>query len=314
MVTVIPTSAYSIKKVAHDIARVNGWNYYDGHITAFINDDVMLVGNPDAEMYGKFSGVKRHVKVMYLVIEGMADQTWYIPLLAHTSARVVPPSSFAGYWLRKLGFNPSSPIPHGVDIPPFPSGETLKNRYENKQFLYIAGYIERKYPHFIGPMLAKLGHVNTRVISGGPNPYADYFKHYTADAYQLASLDRYYDETYFYMNLSSNEGYGITPLEAFAHAVPVIEARLPPFNEFHLGSYDKKYGSYPFAVDALTDYWWNFSIWHVQCKYYDTDQYVQKVNYALSMSYEDYVELAQRVYDIAKEYPITVYKEFQKFF
>lgn len=314
MVTVIPTSAYSIKKVARDIARVNGWNYYDRDITAFINDDVMLVGNPDSEMFGKFSGVKRHVRVMYLVIEGYADKTWFIPLLTQTAAYVVPPSSFSGYWLRKLGFNPSSPIPHGVDLPDFPSTDVLKKRYENKQFLYISGYLERKYPHFIGPMLDKIGNINTRVISGGPNPYADKFRRYTADAYQLASVDQYYDESYFYMNLSSNEGYGITPLEAFAHAVPVIEARLPPFNEFHLGSYRKKYGDYPYAVDTLSDYYWNFGVWHIQCKYYDTDQYVQKVKQAMSMSFDEYVDLAHKVYEVAKEYPITIYKEFQKFF
>jgi len=314
LVTVIPTSAYSIKKVAHDIADVNGWNYYDRDITALLNDDAILVGNPDAEAYGKYSGLGRRVKVLYLVIEGFAERTWYIPLLRSSGAHVIAPSTFAANWLRKFGFNVEAVIPHGVAIPDFPTIDTLKKRYQNKQFLYIAGYLERKYPHFIGPMLDKLSHVNTRVISGGPNPYQHQFRKYTADAYQLTSVDPYYDESYFYMNLTSNEGYGITPLESFAHAVPVIEARLPPFEEFHLATYRKKYGDYPFAVDTLTDYWWNFGIWHIQCKYYDTDQYVHLVEKALSLNFDEYVDLAHKVYEVAKEYPLTVYKQFQKYF
>lgn len=326
MVTVIPSLPYSIQKVGKDIAKVNGWNVIlpqrNGSLpddAYSINDDIMIVGNVDPYLSNVIMIFGRKIKVAYLVAEGEINQIPQIAGFGMLKSKIVTPSKFSKTFLEHFGFTDIDVIPHYIAIPKYEEPEKV---HTGKDIIYgwLGGTIERKYPNFIGPMLNEIKHegIFVRLLTAGTNPFINLFTEIRTDEYEIQDLSDWYRSIDIFWNISGNEGFGITPLEAMSYGKPAILPDMPPFDETIFKPYEQKYGSYPLKVKTYGYYIWNYGHYHIPIYAWST-YHAMDIMYKLRdmdpQQYEHfYRDLSKKVYDIASMYPLDKYSVFAEYF
>jgi len=326
MVTVIPSLPFSIQKVGKDIAKVNNWNIVlptkmgtlpeDAYA---INDDIMIVGNVDPYLSNVIMIFGRKIKLAYLVAEGEINQIPQIMGFSMLKSKIVTPSKFSKNFLEHFGFSDIDIIPHYIPIPPYEEPKTI---HTGKDIVYgwLGGTIERKYPNFIGPMLNELKHegIFTRLLTAGANPFLNLFTEIRTNEYEVEDLSDWYRSIDIFWNISGNEGFGITPLEAMSHGKPAILPDIPPFDETMIGPFEQKYGTYPLKVKTYGYYIWNYGHYHIPIYAWST-YHAMDIIYKLRDMEPDkykqfYTDLSKKVYDIASKYPLDKYSVFGEYF
>jgi len=195
-------------------------------------------------------------------------------------------------------------VPHAVRflLPP-------KQDYK-VPFLYIAGLAPRKYPPGSDVVIKQLGS-NFLVYTVDLNPYgADrsveeyatklnpYYpvntKAYTLSRFQLYKL---YRSAKFYLSLSGNGAFEMTPLEAMASGTPPITLDVKPFTE---------YNNCGLTFHATGVYRTPFTDIYL----YDPMEVVEVAKYAMGMGKEEYYDMSSRCVQTAKSYYfLSVYKQ-----
>jgi len=314
MVVVLPRSAYSIVRVAKDIARVNNWKCITGSYNPLmISEPVLLVGNPD----GAFNILARchahNRQVWYLTTEGRVLNPELVRIANTVKPYIVANSKYTKAKLEESGLWVDEIIPHGTRYEP------LKHvPRKNIKYLYVAGYLKRKYP----PESRKvIEHVSGEAVfvTTFNNPYIPYMKHVIVSVYDSKNswfkygekhgicgeevLKILYRSAMFYLNLSTTEGFGLTILEAMSFGCIPIVLNVQPFNEFvssecgyfypHNGEIEEE----PFGVHMI------------EHRHYNAEDVIELLN---KIKYDE--NRAVKCLENAKKYTVKIYVKFREFF
>lgn len=187
-------------------------------------------------------------------------------------------------------------VPHGVRFifPP-------KDEYK-VSFLYIAGLAPRKYPPGSDIVMKGLGKdFLVYTVEGNPYKtdksvelYATRLNPYYPENTKAYSLSRFglynlYRSAKFYLSLSGNGAFEMTPLEAMASGTPPITLNVEPFTEYN------KCG---FTFHATGIYRTPFTDIYL----FDPEEVLEITKYAKGMGKEEYYDMSSRCVQIARQY------------
>lgn len=233
-------------------------------------DAYIFVSNADWVREEHLARVRAKRYVLYLVVEGPFNNPQLRELAARYRAYVVSPSKYAaGKIEESAGVKVDEIIPHGIAYLP-PPGPPAKD----SDFLYVGEWQPRKLPPW-GIMAAYLLRDRLTLVS---SPNVEEVRRLGARELRASEkagivlgapptsgpeLARLYARHRFYLNLSANEGFGITPLEAMAFwEVPVVPD-IPVFKETIPGC------AYRVPVDYGVQYYWKFGGIMIEMFYYN---------------------------------------------
>ncbi len=311
MVVVISTLAYSIKKAGNDIAKqING---KVGNLGYYLNDLIVAVGNPDSVMARILTYNRKNVRKVYLIIEGIADNMFYVNTIRNIinmyKPTVYAPSKYVKFYLELMDIKVNQVLPHAVDFPPQYNHRLYPKK---KVFSYASGMLERKYPYFLEPMFKKMKEENQIYfyIKGSGNVrYKDYVSQYDETMYTDSDISEYYMNIDVFVNLSGTEGFGMMPLEALSYGIPTIIPDIPIFRETIL----QHWNNYPLLVKSTSNFYvWKFGEWRIPVFEYDAMEMYEIMKQINDMNQEQYYDLKMQFIEkgrkmIAEHYPLSLY-------
>ena len=239
---VFSTSAYSIKSQAKLLASANNWELVQGQFKPYkIAGISIILGNPCNQFNRLIQSLSHTRQIWYLTTEGPVRDPILVRLQKDLKPYTIAVSNFAKCKLEESGVYVDDIFHHGIQF-----YNTTINPNRDIRYLYIAGYLERKYPPYIDPLLRFI-HKKLALVTTGNNPWLrKYFPkilRYSiydmprnrATCYDDCIVDLY-RRSQFYTNLSDTEGFGLTPLEASSFGVIPVLPKHPVFLEIFSGS------------------------------------------------------------------------------
>ena len=295
----------SIMKVSKQLSEVLGYPHLLGY---YIHDplirNVIYIGNPNTTMQHVFIQTPYDVnRIAYLVIEGPLKTTYKINKPINY---VVTPSKQWVEYLRAYSSNVVV-IPHGIDTRHYVEPKSFEER---DLFLYIAGYMHRKYPPYAFPIYEEFGKL-IHIVTNSQNPYLQFFNVLTTKIYTREVTDEYIYGLYathrFYLNLSDSEGYGLTPYEACNYGAVPILPRLPVFLEYFPSDL-------PIWFELTGEtYCEDFVFECIQHYVYDVNSLREAIKYAINMKKEEWVDKSARCMEWVKAFDYrVVYQKFKE--
>ena len=269
-VAVISAGAYSFTLQAQLLADILGGQVFVRPFRpAFPPDVMIIIGNVDVipSMIPYYASSVR--LILYTVIEGDFPPNPIKSVVNVYRPYIVTPTNYVKSLLESHDIHVDAVIPHGIAYLP-PSNVPAKDI----DFLYIGEHQRRKMPEWGIHVLKRVADRLALVSSASSPTVRDIRPRIlynsakvppwpgvpTASDKDIASL---YSRSKFYLNVSANEGFGLTPLEAEAfYAIP-ITPRLPALTE-HLGEC-------PYWLDIdLNDYEiWQYGVLRLHLYHYD---------------------------------------------
>jgi hypothetical protein len=239
---VISSGAYSITRQSKLIADVLdaefvGINVNDNGNKIENDDKYIVFGNPSGRLNMILTLLREKVKILYLVAEGRFIDTVLVNFVKNIKPIVISPSYASKQYIEMSGIKVDGVIYHMIEKMP-----EINVSEKTIPFLYISGYMLRKFPRNLDPLLEKISNMLVLVTTKN-NPYVQkhrYLALFSSDydnihtwAPQLTDELKYklYASSKFYLNLSDAEGFGLTPLEAcYYGAIPIV-VDIPVFRE-----------------------------------------------------------------------------------
>ena len=235
---IVPTGAYSFYLQANLLADiVNGTVHPWPNVPLTPADTVIIVGNTDMMPIVTFKLTKFRKLIWYTIIEG--DFPDYDVRLAANAFRpyIITPTKYVKGLLEAHDIHVDEVIPHGIAY--YPSNTIPKKDID---FLYIGEPLKRKIPPWAYPVLQAL---QDRLALVSDFTHPDVARLKPKIAFQtvkakpalgyMTAIDNVirdlYSRSHFYLNVSANEGFGLTPLEAQAFGAIPIAPELPVFKE-----------------------------------------------------------------------------------
>jgi hypothetical protein len=310
MVYIVTNKPYSNIRVCMDIAEaLNGKCLIGRYNPYMVRGSVIINGTLD----GYFPFLAKHHRhnkqIWYPVIEGFIWNEYLLGkikrLYWNIQPYVITPSRYVKEKLEYMGIPVDDIIPHGVRFKPY-----IGNKDRKYLFLYISGYLERKFPPYSEPVLRQFGKSLTLVTSMN-NPYKHYAGRVLRIIYDNGNLSdndilMLYRSHRFYLNLSDSEGFGLTPLEALSQGCLPIVLDTPPFNEYCSNEYC-------YMVKPSEHIWFEqFGDLLIEHHSYDPNEYISIVYYALNDKH--YYKKQRLGIRYAEEMSIyNVYKKFNEY-
>ena len=301
--------AYSFTLQANLLADVLGGQVYVRPFRPpFPPDVLIIIGNIDIipSMLPHYASSVR--LIFYTVIEGDFPPNPIKTIVNRYRPYIVTPTKYVKSLLERYDIHVDAVIPHGIAYLPPPSIPS-----KDIDFLYVGEYQRRKLPEW-GIQALKRVSDRLALVSSACSPVVrdikprilynsaktlPCFGYPTARDRDLVEL---YSRSKFYLNVSANEGFGLTPLEAEAFYGIPITPRLPALTE-HLGDC-------PLWLDIdLNDYEiWHYGVLRLHLYHYDPDKLTEL---ALNAKWTE--ERARECADNASRYYYKrVYHEFAK--
>ncbi len=275
-VYVVSTGAYSFTRQARLLASVlNGNSYVRPDIPYGSIDTLIILGNIDIIPISIPFHTSFKKLIIYTVIEGDFPPSPAKNLIKRYNPIVIVPNNYVKSLLEKYDIKVDGIIPHGIE---YKALDTIPDK--DIDYLYIGEYQKRKIPDS-GLKVLKALEDKLALVSDYRNPYIKQLnpkikfqniKSGVALGIQYANDRIIYDlykRTKFYLNVSANEGFGLTPLESEAFGDIPITPRLPAFKE--------TLGNCPYFLDINeNDYdLWNFGELKLHLYRYDSDKLVE---------------------------------------
>jgi len=115
--------------------------------------------------------------------------------------------------------------------------------------------------------------------------------------HRLTEIRKYreYYKAKFYVSLSYSESFGMTPFEAMAVGTPVIYPNCHAYAEYFKGEVGLPINCQGHSVVKIADK--DYNIW-----YFDIDEAKEIIQYADSMSNEEYVDMSIKTFEFAKQF------------
>jgi Glycosyl transferases group 1. len=113
----------------------------------------------------------------------------------------------------------------------------------------------------------------------------------------------YYKKFSWYLNISDCEGFGLTPLEAMAHGMPLI-------SPYYLPIYEYADSSFTIFIPTKDAWYEPFGWENIEHHIYNTDDMVFAIYKALDMSDNQFANMSENALKKAKMYTPDVYKKF----
>lgn len=276
---IFSSGAYSITEQAKIASKVTGYPVILGVYDPLkFKGKTIIFGNPSWNLNMIIFSLKHTQIRVIMTTEGRFDDGEFKFLWRWLKFPIYAVSKYAKAKIEESGYPVEDVIYHEIDVPFMPIVYNRTNKY-----LYIAGYLRRKWPPGLGPLLSVIS--KDMVISTTlNNPYLRdyqfkkvYLSPYASDNdkrnpnYSILERDdllTYYMITQFYTNLSDAEGFGLTPLEAMAlGAIPVV-IKHPVFVEL--------LGDCPYYVDYVkTDSSEYFPPIYIEHYVYNAEDYLK---------------------------------------
>ncbi len=228
---VVSSGAYSFTRQAKLLADYLGLKF-DGIGTANLDPkaNYIVVCNPSVPCDSILVRLRDRVKLIYTVTEGRFIDRFFNNFVSQYKPTIIAISNVAKKFIEQSGVHVDGVIHHMLE--PLPDVEVEERTVP---FLYIAGYLVRKFPNGLDPLFDRLADKLVLVTTHN-NPYLKKHKFLAvfASAYddqkswtpELTDEMKYklYAASKFYLNLSDAEGFGLTPLEAcWFGAIPITE-------------------------------------------------------------------------------------------
>jgi glycosyltransferase involved in cell wall biosynthesis len=301
MISILSTSPYSIIKVASTLANTLKATYHRGFFNPkSLSKNVIIIGNPDYYLTWLIQSIKNRNIIIYTVCEGkLINKSFIYPHLKDKI--IITPSKYVKTKLEEIDIHVSEIIPHAITT--FTKPKTTNNH----EMIYISGYQKRKYPEY-GIKALTLAGYKPYAITTLTNPYKNHFR-ILAEAYRLSDeeIHNTYEKFSYYLNLSDNEGFGLTPLEAMGHGLVVITAKIPSIMEYINDAT-------PFLVELTGNITYEqFSFELIEHFEYDYKQMSEYIIKALTMNNNEYENWSKKAFETAKKYNPQIYKKFLEF-
>ncbi len=304
-VCVSSQSPFSMKEQAKMIAEANGFYYEENTIRCKDYDKAIYLGNINTEALSRIAFLRDKKVVFYTVAEGRI--TTRPSIWIKNTEHIVAPSNFAKAKLEEAGLDVCCVIPHGVRIP-----KAFIPISEKKGYLYRAYYQKRKFPDYGIEALKKIQkESDVDIFLTGMPLDKQFLQKYKVKAIinkivNRAELEKLYDTHRFYLNLSDNEGFGLTPLEAMSFGEVVITAKYPTIMEY-----------LPEECNITVDvkYIWNEKLWYEWIEHYayDSEEYYRAFLKSKLLRDEKLEEMSLCNVLRAKEYDFKkIYKKFEE--
>jgi len=309
-VYVIPTSAFSFKRQAQLLGEVIHGYVYDrlyhplGHV-----DTLILIGNIDIMNISIPYNLSFDKLILYTIIEGDFQSTSIKHIINKYKPIIITPSNYVKSLLESHGISVDAVIPHGIQYTPL--NEIPKKDID---YLYIGEYQKRKIPSYGLKVLQALQD-KLILVSDFNNPNIKSLK--VKEKYQnMKSMPSFgikyatepiitslYTRAKFYLNVSANEGFGLTPLESEAFGDIPITPRLPVFKE--------TLGNCPYFLDINENdiEIWNYGALKLHLYRYDPEQLI----YIAKNSVYDIARAKECMENANKYYYKTVYQRFLEY-
>ena len=237
-VYIIPAGALSFKLQANLLADVIGGTVFNWpYLSSMPADTVIVIGNIDMMPLMTPKTLKFNKLIWYTVIEGDFPD-FPIKLAVNVyKPYIVVPSKYVKGLLEAHDIHVDEVIPHGIAY--YPPDSIPKKDID---FLYIGEPQKRKVPPWAYPVLRALQD-RLALVSDFSHPEIHKLKPKIAYQTQKAKalvwyptatdqvIQNLYSRSRFYLNVSANEGFGLTPLEAEAFGAVPIAPELPVFKE-----------------------------------------------------------------------------------
>jgi len=237
-VFIIPTGALSFQLQANLLADVIGgtvlkWPY----LSSIPADTVIVIGNIDVLPLVTPKTLKFKKLIWYTVIEGDFPDFGIKLAINAYQPYIVVPSNYVKGLLEVHDIHVDEVIPHGIAYYP-----PDKVPQKDIDFLYIGEPQKRKVPPWGLPVLQALqnrlalvsDYKNPQIRALKPKVAYQNMKAKAAFGYPTATsqvIQSLYSRSKFYLNVSANEGFGLTPLEAEAFGAIPIAPSIPVFQE-----------------------------------------------------------------------------------
>ena len=275
-VYVIPTGAFSFKRQAQLLGEViNGYVFDKFFYPATHIDTLILIGNIDVMNVSIPYNLSFDKLILYTVIEGDFNPISIKYMINKYKPIIITPSNYVKSLLESHGISVDAVIPHGIQYEPLK--EIPKKDID---YLYIGEYQKRKIPDYGLKVLQALQD-KLVLVSDFNNPNIKSLK--VKEKYQsMKSLPSFgvkyatepiitylYTRAKFYLNVSANEGFGLTPLESEAFGDIPITPRLPVFRE--------TLGNCPYFLDIDENdiEIWNYGTLKIHLYRYDPEQLIK---------------------------------------
>jgi len=237
-VYIIPTGALSFKLQANLLADVIGGDVFNWpYLSSMPADTVIVIGNIDMMPLVTPKFIKFKNLIWYTVIEGDFPDFGVKLAINAYKPYIITPSKYVKGLLEAHDIHVDEVIPHGIAY--YPPDSVPKKDID---FLYIGEPQKRKVPPWGLPVLRALQdrlalvsdfkHPDIRTLK--PKIAYQNMKAGVALGYLTATdqvIQNLYSRSRFYLNVSANEGFGLTPLEAEAFGAIPIAPELPVFKE-----------------------------------------------------------------------------------
>jgi glycosyltransferase involved in cell wall biosynthesis len=265
-----------------------------------LSKNVIIIGNPDYALINLVNACGNRNIIIYTACDGnLLNKSLLYPVLKDKI--VITPSKYVKTKLEAIDIHVTDVIPHAVTV--FTSPKT----HNNHEMLYITAYQKRKYPEY-GIRALTIAGYKPYAITNFMNPYKNHFR-VIGESYQVSDkfIHDSYEKVSFYINLSDSGGFEITPLEAMAHGLVVITAKIPPIMEY-IGD------TTPFLVELTGKTWYEPFIWenieHFEYDYKQMSEYILK---AINMNDNEYAYYSKKSYEQAQKYNQSIYKKFLEY-
>ena len=115
--------------------------------------------------------------------------------------------------------------------------------------------------------------------------------------HRLTEVSKYreYYKAKFYISLSYSESFGMTPFEAMVVGTPVIYPNCHAYAEYFRGEVGLPINCQGHSVVRIADK--DYNIW-----YFDIDEAKDIIQYADSMSNEEYIDMSIKTYEFAQQF------------
>jgi hypothetical protein len=275
-VYVVSTGAYSFTRQTRLLASVlNGYAYMRNAVPCGNVDVLIILGNINIIPISIPYHTSFKKLIIYTVIEGDFPPNPAKNLIKRYNPTVIVPNNYVKSLLEKYDIKVDGIIPHGIE---YKALYSIPNK--DIDYLYIAEYQKRKMPDG-GLKVLKALQDKLALVSDYRNPYIrqlkpkikfQNIKSSVALGIPYATDNIIYDlykRTKFYLNVSANEGFGLTPLEAEAFGDIPITPRLPPFKD--------TLGNCPYFLDINeNDYdLWNYGELKLYLYRYDANKLIE---------------------------------------